>query len=319
MALLNTGGLDHVGRAQLPRRLDLAVVLDDGDDLAAGKARDVKNHQPQRAAANDGHSVAGMRSGIFKAVDRAGQRLGQSRVFQGDVVGNVEGILGYDASRNADEFGISAVVEEQIVAEVFLAARAEVALAAGCGIERDDAAAVREAANSLACLDDGACEFVAKEGGRDDHAGMVAAAKDFQSVPQVRAAPTRTISSPGAARGTGTSSIRMSWRPCRTAAWNRRLAQPARRLECIAANLNDLFHCAPAHMEDFLDRVTADLEHIPDGTFADLENILDCRTAGFHRVWHYFAPVPETGSIIIFIESALGCEAAYIDCRNSLP
>ncbi len=62
----------------------------------------------------------GMR--IFKAVHGAGQRLSQRSVLQRNVVENMEGILGHDAGRDADELGIGAVVEEQVVAEVFLAA-----------------------------------------------------------------------------------------------------------------------------------------------------------------------------------------------------
>ena len=142
--LANARGLHHVRRAQLARRFHLAVVLDDGDHFAAGQRGDVQNHQAQRAAADDRDGVAGMRPRIFKSVHGAGQRLGQRRVFQRNVVGNMQRVLGDDARRNANELGIGAVVEEQIVAEIFLAALAEVALAAGRGVERDDAVAGSE-------------------------------------------------------------------------------------------------------------------------------------------------------------------------------
>jgi hypothetical protein len=65
-------------------------------------------------------------------------------------------------------------------------------------------------------------------------------------------------------------------------------------------------------VEDFLDGIAADLENISDGTSTDLEDILDRGSTALYRVWHYFAPEPERGSIIIFIESALGCDATSI-------
>jgi ABC-type Zn uptake system ZnuABC Zn-binding protein ZnuA len=117
----------------------------------------------------------------------------------------------------------------------------------------------------------------------------------------VRAAPTRTIVL-AAVQDRGLHSS---------------LAQLARGLNSIAANLNDLFNGASADVKNFLDSIAADLKHISNGTSTDLEDILDCRTATFHRVWHYFAPVPETGSIIIFIESALGCDAISIAATAS--
>ena len=61
IALRMLARLHDVRGAQLPRRFHLAVVLDDGDDFAAGQRGDVQNHQPQRAAADDGDDIAGMR------------------------------------------------------------------------------------------------------------------------------------------------------------------------------------------------------------------------------------------------------------------
>ncbi len=110
---------------------DLAVVLHDGDGLVAGQRGHVQNHQPQRAAADDGHGIAWARMRIFKPMHRAGQRLGERRVLQRHMFRHMERVLGHDARGNADELGIGAVVEEQIVAEIFLAASAEVTLAAG--------------------------------------------------------------------------------------------------------------------------------------------------------------------------------------------
>jgi ribosomal protein L35 len=120
-------------------------------------------------------------------VHRAGQRLGQRRVLQRHVVRHMQRILGHDAGRDADELGIGAVVEEQIVAEVLLAALAEIALAAGGGVERHHAVAGGKVRDSLAGLDHRSRQLMAKQRRRHDHARMIAAAKDLQ----VRAAGER--------------------------------------------------------------------------------------------------------------------------------
>ena len=80
----------------------------------------MQNHQPQRAAANYGHCIAGTRARVLKSMHCASQRFGQRRVLQRNVIRHVKRILGHDAGRDAYELGIGAVVEEQIVAEVFL-------------------------------------------------------------------------------------------------------------------------------------------------------------------------------------------------------
>ena len=87
-------------------------------------------------------------------------------MLQRYMVWDVKGILGHNAGRNANELCVGAVVEEQIVAEIFLAASAEIALAAGGGVERDYAVAGSKARDSLAGLDDGSRQLMAKEGRR---------------------------------------------------------------------------------------------------------------------------------------------------------
>jgi hypothetical protein len=120
--LANVGRLHHMRRAQLPRRFHLAVVLHNGNHFAAGQRGHMQNHQPQRAAADHRHRISGARARILKSMHRAGQRLGQRSVLQRHVVGNMERVLFHNPRRNADELGVGAVVEQQVVAEVFLAA-----------------------------------------------------------------------------------------------------------------------------------------------------------------------------------------------------
>src|SRR6516165_235755 len=76
---------------------------------------------------------------------------------------------------------------------------------------------------------------------------------------------------------------------------------------------------SPAVMDDALNRGTAMSDHIFDRGAAVLDRgfnrgaaALDCV---FNRAWHQAPPSlppPGTGSIIIFIESALGCDATSI-------
>ncbi len=120
---------------------------------------------------------------------------------------------------------------------------------------------------------------MAEEGRRDDHAGMVTAAKDFQ----VRSASEGSADADNQLAGACPGN-RHIFNPNVLAAVQDRglhgpLAQLARGLDGIAADLNDLFNGAPANVEDFLDGIAADLEHISNGTSADLEDILDRRAA----------------------------------------
>ncbi len=275
----NAAGLNDVSGAELARGFNLAVVLDDGDDFATGERGDVEHHEAERAAADDGDGVAGMGAGIFESMDGAGERLSERGVLQRNVVGNVKRVLGDDARGDADELSVGAVVEEQIVAEILLAVLAEVTLAAGSGIQRHHAAAVGETFNSLACLDDGSGQLVAEEGRRDDHAGMVAAAKDFQ----VCSASEGSADANNQLAGGGPRNRHVFNANILAAVEDRglhgSLAQLARGLDGIAADLNDLFNGAPANVEDFLDGIAADLEHIADGAAANLEDILDRRAA----------------------------------------
>ncbi len=116
-------------------------MLDDRNRFTSRQRGHMQDHQPQRAAADDRNDVAGARTRIFKAMYRAGQRLSQRCMLQRYMIGNMQRVLGDDARRDANEFRISAVVEEQIVAKVFLTALAKVALAAWRRVERHYAVA----------------------------------------------------------------------------------------------------------------------------------------------------------------------------------
>ena len=137
-------------------------MLDYGYYVASSQSGDVKNHQAERAAADDGYGVAGVGVRVFKTVKSAGQRLGESGVFKGYMFGNDQRVLGNNARGDADEFGISAVVEEEIFTEIFLGALAEVAVTAGSGVDWDDTIADREILDTRTDFGDFAGDFVAQ-------------------------------------------------------------------------------------------------------------------------------------------------------------
>ena len=68
---------------------------------------------------------------LFKPAHDAGQGLGERGMLKGHSGRQVQRILGDDASGDADELGVGAVVEQQIVAQVLLSVAAEKAFVTG--------------------------------------------------------------------------------------------------------------------------------------------------------------------------------------------
>jgi hypothetical protein len=64
-------------------------------------------------------------------VDHAGEGLGEGGVFEGDVGRDKECVFFDDARRDAEVFGVGAVVEDKVFAEILLAAGAPIACVAG--------------------------------------------------------------------------------------------------------------------------------------------------------------------------------------------
>src|SRR5665213_3488723 len=143
----------------------------------------MQNHQTQRPPADHRDSIAFARARIFKAMDSARKRLGQRRMFHRHMIWNLQSVLCDDAGWDSDELCICAIVEEQIVAQVFLPAAAEVTFPAGSGIKRHNAIAPCEFSNALARLNHRSGKFVTKQRRRHNHACVITAAKDFQIGP----------------------------------------------------------------------------------------------------------------------------------------
>src|SRR5208283_798292 len=99
----------------------------------------------------------------------AGQRLGHGGVNERDVVGNFDHVFADDAAGNADEFRIGAVIEQQILAKVWLVLAAIKTLIARSGIGWNHAHAFADARidGATSGFDD-AGEFVAEQRGRPD-------------------------------------------------------------------------------------------------------------------------------------------------------
>ena len=167
-------------RAHLLGGLNLLVALDDSDYVTADGAGDLHEHQTDGTAADDGYRIADLNAGFMQSAEDAGQRLGHGGVFEADVGRNHQHVGFDDATRHADIFGIGTIVEEQILAEIFLMLGAVEAHLTGGGIQRYDAHAFFEAMNAGADFFDDPGEFVSEEGGRDDHAGVIAALVDLE-------------------------------------------------------------------------------------------------------------------------------------------
>jgi hypothetical protein len=89
----------------------------------------------------------------------------------------------HDARRDTDVFGVRAVIEKQILAEVLETAATEKAFVARGGIRRDHPVSNTELRDTLANRDYITGQFVPKHSGGDDHSGMVAPTKDFHIGP----------------------------------------------------------------------------------------------------------------------------------------
>ncbi len=137
--------------------------------------------ESDRAAADDDGGVAGADFHLVNAAQNAGERLDKRGAAVIDGVRHLEHVFHHDAAGDAEIFGVGAVVEEQVFAEIFLAAAAMEAAQAWRGIGSDDALADAPAGiNTLAESGDFADDFVAENGGRLNHARVVAALPNFK-------------------------------------------------------------------------------------------------------------------------------------------
>ena len=172
-------GDDQLVGAQCGGALELGFAPSHRDHAAAVQLRQFNEHQTDGPQADDGDIVAVPWSGLLEAANHASQRLDQRGVVISDCGGNAVRVLLDDAGRNPDIFRVGAVVEQQVFAEILQTAAAEKTFIARRGIRCDYPIANRKLRDTLANRDYVPGQFVPKHSGWNDHAGMIAAAKDL--------------------------------------------------------------------------------------------------------------------------------------------
>ena len=97
--------------------VELRLPPPDGDHPGFVNRLGQKNeHHADGPQTDDRDAIAGTEAGFFQSPNNARQRLHESRVLIGDVVGDLVHVLLNDASGNADVLRIGSVVEQQILA-----------------------------------------------------------------------------------------------------------------------------------------------------------------------------------------------------------
>ena len=134
----------------------------DGDDAGAEDLGEPHEHEADGPQTDDHHVVAGADGGLLQAAQHTRQRLDQSRILIGHVGRDLVHIPLHDAVGNADVLGVSAVVEEQVLAEVFDPALAVEAFQAGRRVGGHHALSHTPALDLIPDRDDITGEFVAE-------------------------------------------------------------------------------------------------------------------------------------------------------------
>src|SRR2546430_17253407 len=90
-------------------------------------------------------------------------------------------IFRYDTPRDAHVFGVCAVIEQKVFAEIFLPAAAMIAAETRRGVRGNYTNASAPACiNALADSDNFADDFMTEDRGRTNHFGVIAAPPNFQ-------------------------------------------------------------------------------------------------------------------------------------------
>src|SRR5689334_13801303 len=118
---------------------NLTFALAESYDADVTARKNADEFQSDGAAADDDGGVARTDLRFINAAKDAGERLDQGGVVEADVFRNLEQILPDDAARDAHVFGISAVIEQEVFAEIGLLLAAVETGAARRGIRGDNA------------------------------------------------------------------------------------------------------------------------------------------------------------------------------------
>ena len=186
--ILGRGHIECRGRAQPLGDIHLALAFADGNDPHLALRQNTDELQPNRAAADHHCGIALLDSGFVNSAQHASQRFGHRRVRIGYAVGNFQHVLPHDSPRNPDVFRVRSVIEQQILAKIWLAFFAVKTNIARRGIRRKNAHAFAHAAvHPAAGFFNHSRELVAEQRRRLDHSRVITALPHFQ----VRAAGQR--------------------------------------------------------------------------------------------------------------------------------
>ena len=114
--------MDNLLRAHFAGGLDLRFTFYHCNHVASNGLRNVHEHQADRPAADDGDGIADFNAGLVQSTQHAGQRFDHGSFFKAYVRRNHQRVQVNNPPRNADVLGISAVVEQQVFAQIFLVA-----------------------------------------------------------------------------------------------------------------------------------------------------------------------------------------------------
>src|SRR5215472_4121214 len=173
--------VDRDDGSETARHIERGGAPGDGDNPDAAAGKHANKLQPNRAAANYNRGIARAHFHLMNPAKHAGKRLGKRSALIIHGMRDFEHVFHGDAARNAHVLGISAIVEEQIVAKILLATAAVVATQARRGIRRHHTHSEAPARiNAFARGYDVANQLMAKYRRRLNHARVIAALPNFE-------------------------------------------------------------------------------------------------------------------------------------------
>src|SRR5271157_3235094 len=166
-------------RTFFARQRDLRVALYDRNHVASDGFGHLHKHQADRSATNHGYGVADLHSRFMQAAEHTGEGFGHRGILEGYIRRDNEHIGFNNAPRYPDVLGVSAIVEQQIFAEVQLVLGAIEAHAARRRVERDYAHALFKATHTQPDFLNRTRQFMPEQRRRNNHAGVIAALIDL--------------------------------------------------------------------------------------------------------------------------------------------
>src|SRR5580658_6203918 len=108
--------------------VELRLAAANGDYAASVELGEFDEHEANRAETDHRDGIARLRGGLFEAAHYARERLHQSSIVIADMLRNEVSVALDNPRGNTNIFRISAVIGEQIFAEILQTALAEIAL-----------------------------------------------------------------------------------------------------------------------------------------------------------------------------------------------